>query len=206
MFNTLIAFLSETPDRIEEVLRSLKLPWLIQSVIDALATHPVTSAVIIALMGAGLLFALYMHFTNTRRFEEALKEREASFPRREWETMGRLDATRIIEEAQHLFAVRPGREGTAVHDAVLGLLFLQRGDAARAETYLRQAIVLFEEIGHREGIAFYAHYLGLLYEELGDLERAVMMEERSRAMYRALGRPVRATKLPATPSQWSTEQ
>ncbi len=185
MFTTLLQFLSDTPDRIEEVLRSLKLPWLLQTLIDALETHPITSVLLIMLMGVGLLFAVYMHFANTRRFEVALKEREQSFPRRDWETMGRLDATRIVGEAQQLFS---DAQGTAIHDAVLGLLFLQRGDGVQAETYLRRAIGVFEEIGHREGIAFYGYYLGQLYRELGHYERAMMMEERSRAMYRALGR------------------
>ncbi len=183
-----LGFLAETPDRIEKVLRSMELPDLARDGLELIAEHPATTALVFILMAGALSVAAFFHFANTRRFEETLKEREASFPRRDWETMGRLDATRIIEEAQHLFALGHHREGTAAHDAVLGLLYLQRGDATRAERYLQQGIELFEQIGHREGVAFYSHYLSLLYRELGQPERAMVLAKRSSDLYRAIGR------------------
>ncbi len=188
MFDVLLGFLSETPDRVEEVLRSVELPWLLRALLDFFATHPATAALLVLLSVGGLIIVLTSNRRQSVRFKQALKDREDTFPRRDWEGMGRLDATRLIEEAIALFGSRPEKDGLASHYAILGLLFLQRGDGPKAETMLSKAVELFESQGHREGIAFYAHHLSLLYRELGDYERALVMAERSAALYRSMGK------------------
>ncbi len=174
------------PGEVEDALSSVNLPWLLQVILDFFSANPAAALLLISLLVLGLAASLALGWLRSRAVERVLEEKEESFPRRRWEQMGRLDAARIIEDMIPYLQNRPTEESVACHYGVLGILYLQRGNAQIAERLLSRAVVLFESMGHREGIALYARHLGMLYAEMGDTERAAALANRSLVMHAGL--------------------
>ncbi len=174
-------------DRAESILDQLEVPWILKIFLSFITNNPGLVALLLAILAGTLIYSYFSRRGQMRDLEAALAESAQTFPRRDWERLGRLDATIHLQQALRIFSRGESQEGIAVHYAALGLLYFQRGDAVLAETNLRKAIERFEASGHREGIAVYARYLSLLYWEQGEPERALTFAEQSLAMYRAIG-------------------
>jgi DNA-binding CsgD family transcriptional regulator/tetratricopeptide (TPR) repeat protein len=68
----------------------------------------------------------------------------------------------------------------------VGALAYQRGENDRAESFSRESLVLFQELGDKHGIAYSLHVLGLIAARRSDYQAAKSLHEEALQLFRAL--------------------